>query len=79
MTKEEIVNTNKEAIEYVLKCYELECSELLDILGNFSIISAEFLCCLEENLEEYEFDFEHEKIDIKDTIKLVQEFLSMLD
>lgn len=62
MTKKEILENNKEEIECLLACYELECSELLDILGNFPIILSEFLCCLEENFEKDGFTFEHEKL-----------------
>lgn len=79
MTIKDIVKINKEAIEDVLKCYELECSELLDIAGNFSIISTDFVIQLDEVLPETGFNFEYEYIDIKDTIKLVQEFLSSID
>lgn len=79
MTKREIIKQNKEAIECILQRYELNGNELLKLFGKFSIIGTDFLCELSEIIPEEGFQFDYEKMDIRDSIKLVREFLVNID
>lgn len=79
MSKKEIFN--KEAIEEFFECCDLEYSEILNLFDTFANISLKFLCKLDEVLpdDDIKFEYEYEKINFDDTIKLVQEFLLSLN
>lgn len=79
MTKREIIKQNKKAIECILERYELNGKEMLDLFGILSIIGTDFLVELSEIIPEEGFQFDYEKMNIRDSIKLVREFLVNID
>lgn len=77
MTKKEIIEKNKETIESILKYYEGIESELLDLFNTFATMAADFIYELYKIVSEEEFVYK--KMDIRDSIKLVREFLKDID
>lgn len=79
MTKREITQINKEALDELLQENDLVCSEILNLFSFFTEISVDYLNSIDDLLFNYEPEFEYEKVDICDTITLVREFLGNID
>ena len=79
MTKREIIEKNKALIEKILLYYEANNSELLNLFDTFSLISNDYLYEFYQEIPDDGFQFDYEKMDVRDTIKLVRDFLSNID
>ncbi len=79
MTKKEIIKKNKIILEEILLYYEFYNSELLNLFDTISIISYDFLYELYQLIPESGFELEYKKMDIKDSINLVRDFLRNID
>lgn len=79
MTKKEIIKKNKTLIEEILLYYETYNSDLLGLFDAFSLISYDYLYEFYQIIPNDGFEFDYEKIDIRDSIKLVRDFLGSID
>ena len=79
MTRREITEKNKALIEKILLYYESDNSELLNLFDTFSLISNDYLYEFYQEIPDDGFQFDYEKMDVRDTIKLVRDFLGGID
>lgn len=70
---------NKQGIELDLQEIEELCPELLNLFHYFYEISNEYLESVEDLLPEEHLEIEYSKMDIKESISFVKEFLSTID
>lgn len=79
MTKKEVIKKNKTLAEKILLYYESNNSELLNLFNTFSLISNDYIYEFYQEIPDDGFPFDYENMDVRDTIKLVRDFLDGID